>query len=451
MKLLSYLNNTPCRPRRVLCVSKLSSLEFIKSRNPNLNEDQILSRLRDQGRDSQGILNEHQLQIACEQKLAEVLKKLDISFHVTKRYHNEALFALYKNGSNTNDLNVTTFMTTRVKLRTIKPCSDYNLTNLNVSGQNRNLKSPKTAQKYPKRMGDAIKYVKWADLVIPIGGDGTFLLATKLITDNTKPVFGINPSVPTRSNIFTLPPKYTTNIESIFEKLHSGDYTLLMRSRIRTVMNGEGLYKRPFHIHEKSRTQGERRAEALVRSTERKMADSLQPRQRVLPWLALNEIFMGEFLAARPISLIVQVEGQREYRFRSSGICICTGSGSQSWYRSINVQSTDTVQRIVEMATGKKLSSEDAKELLYKYHQKLLYTPDDLRMIYIIREIYYNSHENELNDCPERQVCSQVTVKSRGFDAGLIIDGSISLPFNDGTLASFEIRPEYSLRNIVLP
>lgn len=97
--------------------------------------------------------------------------------------------------------------------------------------------------------------------MIPIGGDGTFLLASKLIRDNTKPVFGINPNVSSESNVFTLPPRYSGDIEGIFEKLHSGEYTLLMRSRIRTVMNGEGLYTQPFHIHEKSRSQGERRVE----------------------------------------------------------------------------------------------------------------------------------------------------------------------------------------------
>lgn len=111
------------------------------------------------------------------------------------------------------------------------------------------------------RIVDAAKCVNWADLVIPIGGDGTFLLASKLITDNTKPVFGINTILPPTISYFTLPSKYAVDTESIFEKLHSGEYTLLMRSRIRTVMNGEGLYRRPFHIHEKSRTQGERRAE----------------------------------------------------------------------------------------------------------------------------------------------------------------------------------------------
>ena len=50
----------------------------------------------------------------------------------------------------------------------------------------------------------------------------------------------------------------------------------------------------------------------------------------------------------------------------------------------------------------------------------------------------------------DRQMCSRITVKSCGFDAGLIIDGSLSLPFNDGTFASFDIKPEFSLKNIIL-
>lgn len=84
---------------------------------------------------------------------------------------------------------------------------------------------------------------------------------------------------------------------------------------------------------------------------------------------------MGEFLAARPILLNVEVEGQPTYRFRSSGIRVCTGSGSQSWYRSVSVSSIDTIRRIVEIATGKKLKPEESNELLYKYRQTFLYQP----------------------------------------------------------------------------
>ncbi|XP_076665335.1 NAD kinase 2, mitochondrial [Andrena cerasifolii] len=247
-----------------------------------------------------------------------------------------------------------------------------------------------------------------------------------------------------------LPSKYAVDTETIFEKLHSGEYTLLMRSRIRTVMNGEGLYRRPFHIHEKSRTKGEKRAEALVRSTQRKIADALQPRQRTLPWLALNEVFMGEFLAARPITLVVRVEDQEEHKIRSSGVCVCTGSGSASWYTSMNRQSPATIQSIVEIATGRKLNPQETNEMVYKYNRTLSYHPEDLRVTYMIREVHRAARCAKSKCWMDRQMCDRITVKSCGFDAGLIIDGSLSLPFNDGTLASFDIRPEFSLKNIIL-
>ncbi|XP_015438223.1 PREDICTED: NAD kinase 2, mitochondrial-like [Dufourea novaeangliae] len=222
-----------------------------------------------------------------------------------------------------------------------------------------------------------------------------------------------------------------------------------MRSRIRTVMNGEGLYTRPFHIHEKSRSQGERRVEALIRSTQKKIADALQPRDRILPWLALNEVFMGEFLAARPITLVIQVAGET-HKVRSSGICVCTGSGSRSWYKSMNFRPADTVHNIIEIATGKKLKPDETNDLLYKYHRALMYPPDDKQMTYMIREMVRTMRCKMGNCCSEREKCYKLTVKSAGFDAGLVIDGSISLPFNDGTTASFEIKPENSLRQILV-
>lgn len=69
----------------VLAVSRLSLFEYLRFRNPDLNEDQILSRMKEEGQDPQKILTEHKEQISCEQNLAAVLKKLDISFRITKR------------------------------------------------------------------------------------------------------------------------------------------------------------------------------------------------------------------------------------------------------------------------------------------------------------------------------------------------------------------------------
>ncbi|KAL6257060.1 hypothetical protein P5V15_011995 [Pogonomyrmex californicus] len=220
-----------------------------------------------------------------------------------------------------------------------------------------------------------------------------------------------------------------------------------MRSRIHTIMTGEGLYE-PFLVHEKNCTQGEKRVGALMRSTQRKIADALQPRRRVLPWLALNEVFMAEFLAARAIILNIQVDDEKQFIIRSSGVCVCTGSGSGSWFRTMNVPTAETVQTLAAMAIGRQLDEKETSKVLHRYHDNLLFSPEDRRMAYMIYERFYGLHWPQLTS--DRRLCCRIKIKSMGFNAGLVLDGCVSLPFNDGSTASFEIRPEYSLKNIIL-
>lgn len=73
---------------------------------------------------------------------------------------------------------------------------------------------------------------------------------------------------------------------------------------------------------------------------------------------------------------------------------------------------------------------------------------ENLRMAYMVYEMFRSSLRPMLTS--DRRMCYRIKVKSLGFDAGLVLDGCVSLPFNDGSTASFEIRPEYSLKNIVL-
>lgn len=49
----------------------------------------------------------------------------------------------------------------------------------------------------------------------------------------------------------------------------------------------------------------------------------------------------------------------------------------------------------------------------------------------------------------EKRKCHKIKIKSWGFDAALVLDGSLSVPFNDGSTAVFEIYPEYSLKNLI--
>lgn len=61
--------------------------------------------------------------------------------------------------------------------------------------------------------------IKWADVIIPTGGDGTFLLAASRIHSNKKPVVGFN-SDPSRSEGYLcLPKRYSTNIGEALQRL----------------------------------------------------------------------------------------------------------------------------------------------------------------------------------------------------------------------------------------
>jgi len=103
-------------------------------------------------------------------------------------------------------------------------------------------------------MEDAKKYLNWADLIIIIGGDNFFVLAAKLVMNNKIPICGINPHPSTNENL-SLPMEYSVDIDRIFEKLRAGNYKVLMRSRICTIMTGVGLHQRPIYAHERQRTR----------------------------------------------------------------------------------------------------------------------------------------------------------------------------------------------------
>lgn len=96
----------------------------------------------------------------------------------------------------------------------------------------------------------------WADLILPIGGDGTFLLAANLVFNSKKPIMGIN-SYPEKSvGYLMLSAKYTRNVPEIFKMLKAGHYDTLMRRRIRITLTGEKIWADPFHLHEKGRIVG---------------------------------------------------------------------------------------------------------------------------------------------------------------------------------------------------
>ncbi|XP_018403344.1 PREDICTED: NAD kinase 2, mitochondrial [Cyphomyrmex costatus] len=288
----------------------------------------------------------------------------------------------------------------------------------------------------------------WADLVLPIGGDGTFLLASNLIFNSKKPIIGIN-SYPQKSEGYLLlSAKYTKNIPEIFEMLRAGHYSILMRRRIRITLKGEGIWQAPFHMHEKGRVVG---SDRFYMNEMFESKHSL-PKERRLPWLALNEVFMGETLSARTSSLLIKFDEEQEYhKVKGSGLCVSTGTGSTSWYKSIHSLNHQTVREILSLIDTKQpFTNEEIDMVCSTFNSSLRFDAGDSKLCYSIRDMIMTNAIPVPKDVHTRGFCRKATVKSQCFDAGLVLDGGIAVPFNFGSIAEIETFPEDSLRTIIL-
>lgn len=280
------------------------------------------------------------------------------------------------------------------------------------------------------------------DAVIPVGGDGTFLMAASHVLDCRKPVIGFN-SNPNRSEGYLcLPSKYSSNIEDALFKLKNGKFKALHRSRIRITLtpdNGDEVvpnYLYPFI--------GEAALPPLKCGPDRK---------RVLPVLALNEVFVGEALSARVSHIHLRLDDDDlSTNLKCSGICVATGTGSTSWHMSINRVPRQTVKEILRLAGFKlqELNPQYVNELATRFNQGLTFPPDDSRMGYTIRDIINASVWPQPKGIKPRGFAKKIEIKSRCFDALLVVDGGVAFSFNEGAIANLEIRPEDALRTVIM-
>ncbi|CAH1117127.1 unnamed protein product [Phaedon cochleariae] len=282
-----------------------------------------------------------------------------------------------------------------------------------------------------------------ADIIIPTGGDGTFLLAASMVMDNKKLVVGFN-SDPNRSEGYLcLPKRYSTNIQEAIERLQEGKFEWLLRSRIRTtlvVSDDDNLV--PSFLHEFDSDSNTIFKSKAIRKN---------GRYNILPVLALNEVFVGEKLSARVSHLQMRLNGSMENtNIKCSGICVSTGTGSTSWHSSINrlpVQSVAELLRLIDINSAEGKDSL-ATVLSDTYNKSLIFPPDDQKMGYTIRDLISAGVWPQPKGIKSRGFASKIEIKSNCFDACLVVDGGVSFCFNDGTIALMEILPEDSLRTV---
>ncbi|KAM9695109.1 NAD kinase 2, mitochondrial isoform 3-T3 [Trichechus inunguis] len=190
--------------------------------------------------------------------------------------------------------------------------------------------------------------VRWADAVIAAGGDGTMLLAASKVLDRLKPVIGVNTDPERSEGHLCLPVRYTHSFPEALRKFYHGEFRWLWRQRIRLYLEGTGINPVPVDLHEQQLSLNQHsRAFNIERiRNERSLASGPQ----LLPVRALNEVFIGESLSSRASYYEISVDDGPWEKQKSSGLNLCTGTGSKAWSFNINRVATQAVEDILNIA-----------------------------------------------------------------------------------------------------
>uniref|UniRef100_K7FDT8 NAD kinase 2, mitochondrial n=1 Tax=Pelodiscus sinensis TaxID=13735 RepID=K7FDT8_PELSI len=293
--------------------------------------------------------------------------------------------------------------------------------------------------------------VQWADAVISAGvGDGTMLLAASKVFDRLKPVIGVNTDPERSEGHLCLPVRYTHSFPEALQKFYRGEFRWQWRQRIRIYLEGTGINPTPVDLHEQQLSQEQySRAHVNGRFYDQR-SDISGP--HLLPVRALNEVFIGESLSSRASYYEVSVDDGPWEKQKSSGLNVCTGTGSKAWSYNINKVATQAVEEILKIAKKHEslnlpLSRELVQKVTNEYNDSLLYSPEEPKMFFSIREPIVN---RVFSSSLQRGFFSKVCVRSRCWDACMVVDGGTSFEFNDGAIASILINREDALRTVLL-
>ncbi|XP_062455262.1 NAD kinase 2, mitochondrial [Rhea pennata] len=308
--------------------------------------------------------------------------------------------------------------------------------------------------------------VQWADAVISAGGDGTMLLAASKVFDKFKPVIGVNTDPERSEGHLCLPVRYTRSFPEALQKLYRGEFRWQWRQRIRLYLEGTGINPTPVDLHEQQLSQEQHSRAHINERFQDQRSEISGP--HLLPVRALNEVFIGESLSSREnyksckpsfkFSLHrasyyeISVDGGPWEKQKSSGLNVCTGTGSKAWSYNINKVANQAVEEILQIAKkhgglNLPLNTELVQKVTNDYNDSLLYSPEEPKMLFSIREPIAN---RVFSSSRQRGFSSKVCVRSRCWDACMVIDGGTSFEFNDGAIASILIDTEDALCTVLL-
>ena len=155
--------------------------------------------------------------------------------------------------------------------------------------------------------------LNWTDVLVPVGGDGTFLLAASraspLFIDNSVPIVGFNSDPQRSEGRLMLPKQYSSDVNDAVKKLLTGEFEWMHRSRLRiTLLGVNGNAPVPIDLHEYNTAPVEHKEVIISEPT---LLDQINGNgngctnsngkkkkftKRMLPYLSLNEVRIVRYL-----------------------------------------------------------------------------------------------------------------------------------------------------------
>ncbi|KAM6902349.1 NAD kinase 2, mitochondrial [Xenentodon cancila] len=298
--------------------------------------------------------------------------------------------------------------------------------------------------------------VRWADAIISAGGDGTMLLVASKVLSKEKPVVGVNTDPERSEGHLCLPVRYTRAFPEALQKLRRGEFRWLWRQRLRLYLEGTGINPTSVDLHEQQLSLEQHnqahRITAMDAQFRTKVLHQTFSKPNLLPVRSLNEIFIGESLSSRASYYEISVDDGPWEKQKSSGLSVCTGTGSKAWSYNINKLAEQAVEEVLKIGKSQKgldipLDRQFIEKVTEEYNESLVFSPDDSRLLYSIREPIVN---RVFSSSRQRGFASKVCVRSRCWDACMVVDGGTSFEFNDGAIATINMSEEDKLRTVVL-
>lgn len=332
----------------------------------------------------------------------------------------------------------------------------HNIHNNNVEHIVKSLRSEGIDVRVVKRGEYDEEVVRWADAIISAGGDGTMLLVASKVLSKDKPVVGVNTDPERSEGHLCLPVRYTHAFPEALQKLCRGEFRWLWRQRIRLHLEGTGINPTPVDLHEQQlsleqHNQAHRITTIGIQRRRGNVHESFS-KTSLLPIRSLNEIFIGESLSSRASYYEISVDDGPWEKQKSSGLSICTGTGSKAWSYNINKLAEQAVEEVLKIGNSQTglnvpLNRDLIEKVTDEYNESLVFTPDVRRLFYSIREPIVN---RVFSNSRQRGFANKVCVRSRCWDACMVIDGGTSFEFNDGAIATISLSEEDLLRTVLL-